>query len=96
MSDESDAKTTRIVLLCVVLITISAFFFAYKVEACSDKPKPVEVCRDEFFIVDNDHPVRSCAPGAKAEWVTSPPAPRPGIVCHCFNDASPQTTPVNK
>lgn len=83
MSDESDAKSLRIFLLCCVVVILGGFFFAYKVNACADKPAQAVPCKDELFLIDNDHPAHQCSPGARAELVASPPAPKPGIICHC-------------
>lgn len=87
MSEESDAKSLRIFFLCAVIVILGGFFFAYKVNACADKPARLEQCKDELFLIDNDHPAHQCSPGARAELVTSPPAPKPGIICHCPQEA---------
>ena len=87
--DQLSHKTGRIAILALMICILGAFFFAYKVNACAEKAPQPYVCKDEFFQVDTDHPAHACSPGAKAEWVTSPPAPKPGIMCHCVVDATP-------
>lgn len=78
-------KTLRMVLLCAMILILGLFFFLFKVEAC--KPS-VASCRDEFMAFES-HGNPTCAVGAVAEIVTSPPAPKSGIICHC-----PKTLPT--
>lgn len=87
-------KTWRIVVLALMVCILGAFFFAFKVNACATKPEPPPTCKDEFHQVDSDHPNHACAPGAKAEWVTSPPAPKPGIMCHCVGEPPAPRAPL--
>ena len=94
--DQLSHKTGRIAILALMICILGAFFFAYKVNACAEKPAQPTPCKDEFFQVDSDHPARACSPGAKAEWVNSPPAPKPGIMCHCFEVAPSPATPNNR
>jgi hypothetical protein len=84
-----DEKTVRIGMLMLLLAFLGIFVFAYKVEACKSKP---EDCRDEFVeipVPTVDHrgnlsrTEHRCATGATVEVVTSPPAPKPGIMCKC-------------
>jgi hypothetical protein len=91
MSDESDAKSLRFFLFLAAIVILGGFFFAFKVDACRDKPAIKEPCKDEFFQIDNDHTSHVCSPGAKAEFISSPPAPRAGVVCHCI--ISPASVP---
>ena len=89
--DESN-KTGRIALLCGTMIMLGFFFFLFKVEACKGSPYS---CKDEFFEIKTDTSYgnhHSCSPGATVEVVTSPPAPRPGIICHC---AKPSPEPAS-
>ena len=86
MSDESDAKSLRFFIFLVAVVVVSAFFFAFKVNACTATK---ESCKDEFFKIENDHIAHTCTVGARAEFITSPPAPFPGIVCHCINTSMP-------
>lgn len=95
MSDTNDDnKTARIGILCLTMVVLGFFLFCSKMTACQscgvDKPAPPEpnVCRDSFYEIDtaNNKYVNNtvaCAPGARAEYVVSPPAPKPGIICHC-------------
>ena len=83
---ERSHKTGRIAILSIMIAILGGLFFAYKVEACKDKPTD-NACREEFFEIreggyDNSN---KCRPGAVIEMVTSPPAPKPGIMCHCPN-----------
>lgn len=83
-----EARTTRIGFMCVTLVLLGFLFFLFKIDACSSKP---ENCKDEFHLIDNNNYNINCRSGAKAEIVTSPPAPKAGIICHCtsvpVNDA---------
>lgn len=96
---ESDAhRTARLIVVLIAVCILGSFVFAYKVNACADKPVqaiPTVPCKDEFFQVDADHPNHACTPGAKAEWVASPPAPRPGIICHCSHESPPPAPAPN-
>lgn len=93
MSDNYEGeKTGRIAMLCVTLVILGFFFFLLKADACSscnrvDNSPPV--CKDEFFELGNDgrysNNNHTCYPGARVEVVASPPAPKPGIMCHCIN-----------
>jgi hypothetical protein len=81
---ERNHKTGRITIFCIMIAILGGLFFAYKVDACKDKPADL-TCREEFFEIreggyDNSN---KCRPGAIIEMVTSPPAPKPGIMCHC-------------
>lgn len=81
-SDPVAQKTGRIALLCGTMIVLGFFFFLFKIEACKSSP---EDCREEFVEIksngySSDH---KCARGAIVETVNSPPAPKPGILCHC-------------
>jgi hypothetical protein len=95
MSDEADKqKTERIGWLCVTMVILGLFFMLTKTNACAlacnscNAPSKPDICKDEFFELSdnarygNNH---SCTPGARAEVVSSPPAPKPGIICHCIN-----------
>jgi hypothetical protein len=81
--DESE-RTTRVGFLCATVAALGVLFFAYKVGACKDKPVEPQVCQEEFFEMKGDNAIKhTCSPGAIVETVSSPPAPRPGIMCHC-------------
>ena len=77
-------KTIRMVLLCSVITILGLFFFLFKVEACKSGPAS---CRDEFMAFEA-HSNPTCTVGAVAEVVTSPPAPKSGIICHCPKGAA--------
>lgn len=83
-------KTGRIAILCITLAVLGLFFFLFKVDACSSKP---ENCREEFVEIRNDgyHADHQCKPGAVVEVVNAPPAPKPGIMCHCPKTSEPVT-----
>lgn len=85
-------KTGRIAIFCIMIAALGGLFFAYKVDACKEKPADM-TCREEFFEInngryDND---QKCRPGAVIEMVVSPPAPKAGIMCHCPNQAASST-----
>jgi hypothetical protein len=86
MSYDEDAmshKTGRIAILSILVFLLGFMFFLFKIEACKSSPAN---CKDEFFEITTDRGYgnsHSCAPGAVAEVVNSPPAPKPGIICHC-------------
>jgi len=99
MSDNQGQKTLRLSLILFTVCLLGTLFFAYKINACAEKPPqaaPSVPCKDEFFQVDADHPNHACTPGAKAEWVSSPPAPRPGIICHCPHESLPLAPPATQ
>lgn len=76
-------KTGRIAILSILIFCLGGFVFAYKVDACKSTPAN---CKDEFFEIDTSSRYnnnKSCSPGAVVEVVNSPPAPKPGIICHC-------------
>lgn len=78
-------KTGRITIFCIMIVILGGLFFAYKVDACKDKPADV-ACKDEFYEITNDsrsNNNHTCSPGAVVEVVNAPPAPKPGIICHC-------------
>jgi len=93
-STPDSEKTERIGWLCVTMMILGLFLMITKSNACGsvfgscNAPAKTEACKDEFFEIGdnsrygNNH---SCTPGARAEVVSSPPAPKPGIICHCIN-----------
>jgi hypothetical protein len=91
-TDPVAQKTGRIALLCGTLCVLGLFVFLFKVEACSSKP---EDCRDEFVEIKGDYQsTHKCTNGATVEVVNSPPAPKPGILCHCpKNSGAPSAPP---
>lgn len=94
MSDNASEKTTRIGLLCFTIAVLGLLFFLNKVNACALACNacnaPVDhTCKDEFIEIKNDGYAsnHACTPGARVEVVSSPPAPKPGIMCHCINSS---------
>lgn len=93
-SDPVAQKTGRIALLCLTIVVLGLFFFLFKVDACKSSP---DNCREEFVEIQNND-VRGygnnhkCSTGAIVEVVSSPPAPKPGIMCHC--PVRSEVTPV--
>lgn len=92
MANDSE-KTTRTAFLCFTIFALGLLFFFNKVNACAlacnscnGKDAPT-VCKDEFFEIKNDGYAsnHTCTPGARVEVIASPPAPKPGILCHCIN-----------
>lgn len=86
-------KTKRIGWLCVTVALLGVLFFLTKTNACAlacnscnQRDSAPVVCKDEFHEIKDGYPTNfACTPGAKAEVVASPPAPKPGIMCHCIN-----------
>ena len=95
MSDNIQGeKTGRIAMLCVTMVILGFFFLLFKAEACAscNKPSQPDVCKDEFYEISENNRYgnsHTCTPGARAEVVASPPAPKPGIMCHCINKDQP-------
>ena len=85
-------KTVRIGWLCATILVLGLFFFLTKINACAlacnSCHDPHPACKDEFYEIKNDGYAsnHTCTPGARAEVVASPPAPKPGILCHCTNN----------
>ncbi len=78
---DEDHKTGRIAILSILLFLLGLLFFLFKIDACKSSPSN---CKDEFFEIKSDYRnEHTCSPGAVAEVVNSPPAPKPGIICHC-------------
>jgi hypothetical protein len=74
-------KSFRFTLLCVVVVFLGLLYFMFKVEACKSTP---DTCKDSFHPLNpNGYNDETCNVGATAEVVSSPPAPRAGILCHC-------------
>lgn len=94
MSDEDSRKhkTIRIAMVALLLALIAGFTFAYKIDACAIKPETHESCKEEFVEMKSggnttDH---KCTEGAIIEVISSPPAAKAGILCHCTK-TSPNT-----
>ncbi len=84
MSDQNEEKTYRIAWLCGTLVMLGFLLFLFKVDACKDGC--TTACQDSFHqLPDNakDNTPVTCDHGAKAELITSPPAPHAGVICHC-------------
>jgi len=112
MADNESEKTTRVGFMAFAAVVLGFFFLLSKENACAlacnscDTPSPParpEVCKDEFYEIQSNNDrypaTHTCTPGARVEIVSSPPAPKPGIMCHCINnppatDAGPATPPV--
>jgi hypothetical protein len=91
--NERAHKTGRIAILSCLILLLGLFVFCYKTESCKSSPLN---CKDEFFEIKNESGYRNehaCSPGAMAEVVNSPPAPKPGILCRC---AANNPTPASK
>jgi len=103
-STPESEKTERIGWLCATMVILGILFVLSKANACAlacnscNSPSKPDVCKDEFFELapsdsrySNTH---TCTPGARVEVVASPPAPKPGIMCHCINNdhAAPATS----
>jgi hypothetical protein len=88
-------KTERISWLCATIMILGLLFFLTKINACAlacnscnAKENTTPLCKDEFYEIKNDGYAskHTCTPGARVEVVASPPAPKPGILCHCTNN----------
>lgn len=78
---ERSHKTGRIAIFSILVAAMGLLFFLYKIEACKSSP---ENCKDEFYEINSGYQnSHTCSPGAVVEVVQSPPAPKPGIICHC-------------
>lgn len=95
MSDEAaKQKTERIGWLCVTMVILGILFMLSKANACAlacnscNSPSKPDVCKEEFYEIKHDGYAsnHTCTPGARVEVVASPPAPKPGILCHCINN----------
>jgi hypothetical protein len=83
---DGEQKTSRIAMLCVTMGFLGLLFFCSKMNACQSCGKEdLVTCKDEFFEIRNDGYAsnHTCTPGARVEVVSSPPAPKAGILCHC-------------
>jgi hypothetical protein len=91
--DYAAQKTGRIALLCGTMLILGFFTFLFRIEACKSTP---ETCKDEFFQLDPDSKYNnhSCSIGAVIETVSSPPAPKAGILCHCLPSKNGSTVPT--
>jgi hypothetical protein len=87
LESERSHKTGRIAILSLLTLILALFVFLFKIDACTTTP---DKCKDEFFELVNGRDYgnqHTCPVGATAEIVNSPPAPKPGILCHCANNA---------
>lgn len=94
-TDVLSHKTGRIAILAILMAFLGVLFFAYKVDACGDKPTD-HSCKEEFHEIRAD--VRNdftCSEGAAVEVINSPPAPKAGIMCHCPGKAAASPTVPN-
>jgi hypothetical protein len=89
-TDESERfqqKTNRIGILCA---TIAFLGFLWAMTRTSDcNPPPPGMCHDTFHVVDDRTSTYDCPPGSRGEMIMSPPAPKPGVLCHCINNSDP-------
>ena len=75
-------RTTRFAFLCGTLLILGAFITIIKTDACANTPSS---CKDEFYELEvNGRTGATCDPGARAEVVNPPNAPKPGVLCHCI------------
>lgn len=87
MSSENNdsSNTTNIIILSITMLILGFFFFLFKVEACK-KTVEKDICKEEFVEIKQNNSYNQdhkCTPGATVEIVTSPPAPKAGIICRC-------------
>lgn len=93
---ETEAKTIRIGIFSLTMLILGIVFSCSKTGACDSCAK--SQCHDEFLeFVNGSYGQHTCDVGATAEVITSPPAPKPGILCHCHaldkSDAGPPSKP---
>ena len=94
--DYSNAKTFRVCVFSVTLIVLGFFLLLFKSKSCEHKVKTKENCEDSFVSVEYIGGSSSvCSVGATIEIVTSPPAPKAGIICRCSQSAKPSTSSSN-
>lgn len=98
MAANESEKTTRIGFICFAAVVLGFFFMLSKENACAlacnscntpGAPSRPEVCKDEFYEIgtnDRYSTNHTCTPGARVEIVASPPAPKPGVMCHCVTN----------
>jgi len=87
-------KTGRIALVCGLILCLGLLFVGTQTESCEGCNDPAGTCHDQFYEIDKGHSQHTCPPHSRAEIVTSPPAPKPGVFCHCLeNDRQPQAAP---
>jgi hypothetical protein len=85
-----DNRTARVAFLSVATIILGFMLFLFKVDACQGcDNSPSGTCHEQFFEFDKDHTTRTCPPRSKAELVSSPPAPKAGVICRCIDNAQP-------
>jgi|SRR5579885_2794998 len=94
MADQNEEKTTRIGIVCAT-IAFLAIVGALSKSGCGgcsmDTPSR---CHDEWHeMPSGGSSTVTCDNGAVAEVVTSPPAPKPGILCHCVSPAGSASAP---
>ena len=97
MGTPESEKTERIGWLCATMVILGILFVLSKANACAlacnscnSHDSAQSPCKDEFFEMGNNDRYsnnHTCYPGARVEYVTSPPAPKAGIMCHCINNA---------
>ena len=98
MPNSTDSeKTTRVGFLCLTMVVLGILLFCSKMNACISCGKEdttPAACKDEFYEIKSDGYAsnHACTPGARVEIVASPPAPKPGILCHCEKNG-PTPTP---
>lgn len=84
MADVSDNSLYKSIWFCLLIAFLGILFFAYKVNACAEKPPTPTYCHDEWIPAD-DRSVQ-CSPGAVGTLTTNP---KVGIMCHCVSNFDP-------
>lgn len=85
--EAEDHKTGRIAILAAVIAFLGLVWLASKTSDCN--PPPSGMCHDTFHVVQDGTSSYDCPPGSQVEIVASPPAPKPGVLCHCINNSGP-------
>lgn len=88
MANNDEEKTKRVSYLLITIVILGLFLLLSKTglgcSSCMSSCNTPSPCHDEFYE-ENEYAHVQCDPGAKAEIVTSPPAPKAGVLCHCIN-----------
>ena len=84
--EQEEQKTARLGIVSLVMLILGLTFLCLKYETCQSCNKEERImpqCHDQFLEFDDRYAQRACDVGASAEVITSPPAPKAGILCHC-------------
>lgn len=90
-----EQRTIRVVVLALLCVILGFIWLGSKTSDCNPPPASLaNRCHDTFHVVTEQSTSYDCPPGSKAEIVTAPPAPKPGVVCHCITNEEPPPPPA--